>query len=159
MSTLIETHRIFIIYNMALSNLLNRKLLFLLFICSYLFNNANSQINEATFLRTENWRGFEKEVYTFNHYEAWIVKPKKALEGNPWIWKAYFPDWHVAIDSILLTRGFNMAYIYIPDMFGSPVLNDIPAFTGDRLMNINITPVYIAVFIKQFWRRPRFSFC
>lgn len=79
---------------------------------------SNAYLNSTT--TTELWKGFEKEVFTFEGREAWIVKPPKPLEGNPWVWKAYFPDWHTTVDSILLSRGFHLAYINTNDMFGSP---------------------------------------
>ncbi|MFN5761386.1 MAG: GDSL-type esterase/lipase family protein [Sphingobacteriales bacterium] len=73
------------------------------------------------FKKTDKWHGFEREQFGFENREAWIVKPAKSLEGKPWIWKAYFPDWHTDIDSILLSRGFHLAYLETNDMFGSPV--------------------------------------
>jgi pimeloyl-ACP methyl ester carboxylesterase len=51
---------------------------------------------------------------------AHIVLPKKALPGRPWIWRARFPDWHTEMDSILLSRGFHLAYINTDNRFGSP---------------------------------------
>lgn len=66
------------------------------------------------------WHGFEKENFSFDGRAAYIVKPVKALSGNPWIWRAYFPDWHYEMDSILLSRGFHIAFINCNDMYGSP---------------------------------------
>jgi sialidase-1 len=66
------------------------------------------------------WHGFEKENFSFNSRDAYIVKPLKAIPGNPWIWRAYFPDWHYEMDSILLSRGFHIAFINCNDMYGSP---------------------------------------
>ncbi|MFN5021039.1 MAG: GDSL-type esterase/lipase family protein, partial [bacterium] len=56
----------------------------------------------------------------FNGRNAWIVKPIKPLEGKPWVWRAHFPEWHTDVDSILLTRGFHIAYVNTNDMYGSP---------------------------------------
>ena len=66
------------------------------------------------------WHGFEKENFSFNGRDAYIVKPVTAMAGNPWIWRAYFPDWHYEMDSILLSRGFHIAFINCNDMYGSP---------------------------------------
>ncbi len=66
------------------------------------------------------WHGFEKENFSFDGRAAYIVKPVKALSGNPWIWRAYFPDWHNEMDSILLSIGFHIAFINCNDMYGSP---------------------------------------
>ena len=66
------------------------------------------------------WHGFEKAAFEFEGRNAYIVKPVNALQGNPWIWRAYFPDWHYEMDSILLSKGFHIAFIDCSDMYGSP---------------------------------------
>jgi sialidase-1 len=66
------------------------------------------------------WHGFVRTHFTFNGRNAWIVKPNKALTGNPWIWNAHFPDWHTDVDSILLSRGFHVVYLNTNGMYGSP---------------------------------------
>jgi len=81
------------------------------------------------------WNGFEKEIFSFEGREAWIVKPVKPLAGNPWIWKAYFPDWHTSIDSILLSKGFYLAYINTNEMYGSPAAMQIWDRFYDYLVN------------------------
>ncbi len=70
--------------------------------------------------KSDNWHGFERELFTFNGREAWIVNPHQSKAGNPWIWRAHFPNWHTDMDSILLTRGFHVVYVNTNDMFGSP---------------------------------------
>ncbi len=69
--------------------------------------------------KSSPWHGFEKHSFVFNGRQAHIVTPEKALAGNPWVWRAYFPEWHIEMDSILLSRGFHIAYIDCSDMFGS----------------------------------------
>ena len=71
--------------------------------------------------KTDTWHGFARQQLLFEGREAWIVKPAQPLDGKPWIWKAYFPDWHADMDSILLSRGFHLAYLETNNMFGSPV--------------------------------------
>lgn len=75
--------------------------------------------------RFDVWHGFEREHFAFNGRTAWLVKPKSALSGNPWVWRAHFPDWHTDVDSILLSHGFHIAYINTNDMFGSPAAMQI----------------------------------
>jgi sialidase-1 len=67
-----------------------------------------------------NWKGFEKITFTVDGHPAYYVKPAHALPGNPWVWRSSFPDWHTDIDSILLTKGFYIAYINVDDQYGSP---------------------------------------
>ncbi len=70
--------------------------------------------------KTTEWKGFEKVEFTFQDRNAWYVKPRKPKDGNPWIWRAHFPTWHTDMDSILLSRGFHVAYVNTNDMFAHP---------------------------------------
>ncbi len=78
--------------------------------------SASAQLPESS----KPWKGFEKISFVFQKREAWYIKPEKALPGNPWIWRAHFPDWHTDMDSILVSRGFHVAYINTNDRFASP---------------------------------------
>jgi pimeloyl-ACP methyl ester carboxylesterase len=51
---------------------------------------------------------------------AFVITPENPLPGNPWIWRARFPFWHTAMDSILFTKGFHIAYINTDNLYGSP---------------------------------------
>ena len=66
------------------------------------------------------WKGFKR--YDFDHkgHAARLVIPIRPLAGNPWIWRARFPDWHTTADSILVSKGFHLAYINTDNKFGSP---------------------------------------
>lgn len=68
----------------------------------------------------DRWKGFGRVKVTVAGYEAWYVRPAHALPGNPWIWKASFPDWHTDMDSLLLVKGFTLAYVRVDDQYGSP---------------------------------------
>ncbi len=70
--------------------------------------------------KIDKWHGFERTHFTFNGRNAWVVAPIKSLEGKPWVWRAHFPEWHTDADSILLSRGFHIAYVNTNDMFGAP---------------------------------------
>lgn len=69
---------------------------------------------------TKTWKGFEKQEFKFEDRDAWYVKPRQAAPGNPWVWRAHFPTWHTEMDSILLTKGFHVAYVNTNDLFGHP---------------------------------------
>ncbi|WP_255036280.1 SGNH/GDSL hydrolase family protein [Lacihabitans soyangensis] len=75
--------------------------------------------------KTETIRGFSREYFDFQGRPAWLMKPKVSAFGNPWVWRAHFPDWHTETDSILLERGFHVAYVNTNDMFGSPTAMQI----------------------------------
>ncbi|GAB2783558.1 hypothetical protein GCM10027275_29440 [Rhabdobacter roseus] len=67
-----------------------------------------------------SWKGFDKVEFALEGTSAYYVKPRQARPGNPWVWRAHFPTWHTEMDSILLTRGFHVAYINTNDLFGHP---------------------------------------
>ncbi|MBO9617637.1 MAG: SGNH/GDSL hydrolase family protein [Niabella sp.] len=71
-----------------------------------------------TIEKDTTWKKFRKHSFTINGFDAWYVSPLKPAAGNPWVWRAYFPDWHTDMDSILLERGFYIAYVKAPDRFG-----------------------------------------
>jgi len=87
--------------------------------CTLIFLSISSQaqVNEST-----TWHGFQKINFTIDSTSAYIVKPSTPLPGNPWLWRAYSPEFHVAIDSILVTRGFHLAFLNYKDLFGQPAL-------------------------------------
>ena len=66
-----------------------------------------------------------KKLFTFEGRKATLVIPDKPLDGNPWIWRATFPDWHTTVDSMLIAKGYHVAYVDTKDMFGSPRAMDI----------------------------------
>lgn len=66
------------------------------------------------------WHGFNKYEFDFAQHAAHIVVPEKPLAGNPWIFRARFPNWHYQMDSILLSEGFAIAYINTNNQYGSP---------------------------------------
>ena len=67
-----------------------------------------------------DWKGFKRYDFTFQGRKATLVVPQQASMGNPWVWRARFPNWHTAADSILAAEGFHVAYINTNDLYGSP---------------------------------------
>ncbi|BAU54098.1 GDSL-type esterase/lipase family protein [Mucilaginibacter gotjawali] len=86
------------------------------------------------------WKGFEKIAVSIDGHNAYYVKPAHALPGNPWVWRASFPDWHTDMDSILLTRGFYIAYINVDNQYGSPQSLQV----WDKFYNYLITKMSFA---------------
>jgi len=68
----------------------------------------------------DTWKGFRRTYLEIAGHRAWYVAPATPLEGKPWIWKAVYADWHTDMDSLLLVKGFYLAYISVDDQFGSP---------------------------------------
>ena len=90
--------------------------LIILSACCLLQLNAQ-KISEE---KNTRWRHFEKIEFKLDSIAAWYVKPTSPIAGNPWIWRAHFPAWHTVMDSILLEKGFHVAYINTNNLFGHP---------------------------------------
>ncbi len=101
-------------YCFAFSRSYSRLSLTVLLACFYLL--VKGQENAIG----NSWKGFEKVNFAIDKHKAYYVKPAHALPGNPWVWRSSFPDWHTDMDSILLTKGFYVAYINVDDQYGSP---------------------------------------
>jgi len=90
--------------------------IFLIFFCiAFSLKSQRNSIPPA-----DKWKGYERVFFMIDDHIGYYVKPVVPLEGNPWIWKASFPDWHTAMDSNLLVKGFYVAYINVDDQYGSP---------------------------------------
>ncbi|MDP4227692.1 MAG: GDSL-type esterase/lipase family protein [Bacteroidota bacterium] len=95
-----------------------KKLTFFFVFCLCLIITIQAQV--ITNVQSGKWYGFERVKFNFNGRAAWYVKPAQPAEGNPWVWRAHFPGWHATMDSVLLSRGFFIAYINTNDMYASP---------------------------------------
>lgn len=99
-----------------------KKILFLFFIAVVLnCKSIESQIvqNQSFPGKKSTWKGFTRYDFDFRGRSCRIVCPEKPATGKPWIWNARFPDWHIEIDSILLSEGFHVTYINTDEFNGS----------------------------------------
>lgn len=67
-----------------------------------------------------DWHGFKRYNFQYERRNAHIVVPSVVAPGKPWVWRARFPEWHYQMDSILLTKGFHIAYLNTDELLGSP---------------------------------------
>lgn len=93
--------------------------LFICIICLHWQAQSKEAFN-GRIIHTDTWKGFERIYFKIGEHSAYYVKPKIALEGKPWIWRASFPEWHTEMDSILLTKGFHVVFVHVDDQYGSP---------------------------------------
>ena len=70
--------------------------------------------------KTSVWHGYQRYDFKVDGKKSYVVVPKKVAEGNPWVWRARFPNYSTKIDEILLERGFHIAYMNTDGMLGSP---------------------------------------
>ena len=66
------------------------------------------------------WNGYEQYHFKVANRSAYLVAPKRPATGNPWVWRARFPNYHAEMDISLLEKGYHVAYVDVADMFGSP---------------------------------------
>lgn len=66
------------------------------------------------------WLGFDRVDFTIDGRHCWLVTPKSAAEGRPWIWRARFFGHEPQADIALLQEGFHVAYCDVAGLFGSP---------------------------------------
>lgn len=74
---------------------------------------------------TASWHGYRAEYFTLDGKQARLVSPEIPAPGKPWVWRARFPNWHYQMDSILLGKGYHIAYINTDNMYGSPAAMEI----------------------------------
>ncbi|MEO1982462.1 MAG: alpha/beta hydrolase, partial [Fuerstiella sp.] len=74
---------------------------------------------EEWFDKKSEWHGFDRLHFTIAERAAYVVVPKEAAQGNPWVWRARFPDYHFEMDVELLNHGFHIAYVDVGGMFGN----------------------------------------
>lgn len=82
------------------------------------------------------WKNYDRVDFTVNGRPALLISPQTAAPGNPWIWRTEFFGVEPAVDLALLARGWHVAYLYMPNLYGSPaameVMDGFPAYMKTR---------------------------
>ncbi len=65
-----------------------------------------------------DWRGFTKQSFDFDGHKSFVVVPKEAAPGKPWVWRTSFPDYHPEVAVELLGSGFHLAHVDVVAMLG-----------------------------------------
>jgi pimeloyl-ACP methyl ester carboxylesterase len=66
------------------------------------------------------WEGFVRHDFRVDGANVIVVEPKEALAGRPWAWRGEFFGAFPNADIELLKAGWHLAYMQVPDLFGSP---------------------------------------
>ena len=75
------------------------------------------------------WRGFERIDFEFEGHACILVKPERAAEGNPWVWRAEFFNDFAQADEAMAKKGWHVAYVKLSDRYGCPsAVEDMEAF-------------------------------
>ena len=70
--------------------------------------------------KVSDWEGFQRVDFQVDGRWAWVVLPKSAAKGHPWIWRAEFFGHRHETDLSLLRRGYHLAYVDVGNTFGCP---------------------------------------
>lgn len=68
----------------------------------------------------ENFKGFDLHRFTVSGRASLVVVPKRPKAGNPWLWRTYFWAHKPAFDSIMASKGYYLAFMDIPNLYGAP---------------------------------------
>ncbi|HYG74033.1 MAG TPA: GDSL-type esterase/lipase family protein [Planctomycetota bacterium] len=102
------------------------------------------------------WNGYEKHEFAVNGRKAFVVLPKTAAEGKPWIWRTEFFGHEPQGDLALLARGFHAACIDMQNMYGAPVaMGHMDAFYAHLVKNYGLAPKTV---LEGFSRGGLFAF-
>ncbi len=66
-----------------------------------------------------NFHGFSMYSFEYKDRQCRIVVPRRAAEGNPWLWRGRFFGHRPEVDLALLNKGFYVAYIDVADLYGN----------------------------------------
>jgi hypothetical protein len=66
------------------------------------------------------FKSFDQYSFQVDGYNCLVVVPEKVAAGNPWIWRSYFFTHKPYIDSILCARGYYLAFMDAPNLYGAP---------------------------------------
>lgn len=67
----------------------------------------------------DDWNGYKRINFTVNGRESYIVCPKVAAEGNPWVWRCEFFGAFDSVDRELLDRGWYLVYHSMSELYGN----------------------------------------
>ncbi len=70
--------------------------------------------------KKSQWEGFDRYDFAVDGKPAIVVVPKQALPGKPWAWRGEFFGAFPNADIALVGKGFHLAYLGVPNLFGSP---------------------------------------
>lgn len=66
------------------------------------------------------WEGFVRHDFKVDGADVIVVEPAEPLPGRPWAWRGEFFGAFPNADIALVKAGWHLAYISVPDQFGSP---------------------------------------
>lgn len=88
-----------------------------------------------------DWQGYEKRDFVVDGRNAFLIIPKTAAVGKPWIWRTEFFGHEPQADLVLLSKGFHVAYIDVQNMYGSPIaMGHMDTFYSHATKEFGLSP-------------------
>ena len=99
-----------------------RTVVLLLFLAGCTYVQQTEQFASEIPIQGEpgNFHGHTMYSFQYRGRQCRIVAPKRAAEGNPWLWRARFFGHRPEVDLALLDKGFYVAYMDVTDLYGNP---------------------------------------
>ena len=66
------------------------------------------------------WEGFTRHDFQVDGATVIVVEPSRPLPGRPWVWRGEFFGAFPNADIALVKVGWHLAYMGVPNLFGSP---------------------------------------
>lgn len=70
--------------------------------------------------KVSDWNGFTRHDFQVDGKNVIVVAPARPLPGRPWVWRGEFFGAFPNADVELVKRGWHLAYIGVPNLFGAP---------------------------------------
>jgi pimeloyl-ACP methyl ester carboxylesterase len=77
-------------------------------------------LSMALAANTDLYQGYVRQTFTVDGCQCYLVEPREAKPGNPWVWKAEFFEAFPGFELAMLERGHALAYITVGNTFGCP---------------------------------------
>ncbi|MEY2599308.1 MAG: hypothetical protein RLZZ142_1567 [Verrucomicrobiota bacterium] len=71
------------------------------------------------------WKDLPKQPLSLGEHPGFVMTPKTAAPGKPWVWRTSFPAYHPEVDIALLEKGFHIAHLDVVAMLGSEPALDL----------------------------------
>lgn len=85
--------------------------------------------------RTESdWKGFKRLDFSVSGRPSWLVVPREAAPGRPWIWRTEFFGHEPQGDLALLEKGWHVAYTNLTNQYGAPIATNHMAVFREAMM-------------------------
>ncbi len=87
--------------------------------CTYVQQTEPFVVDNLVQGEPGNFHGYTMYSFEYQGRQCRIVAPRRAAQGNPWLWRARFFGHRPEVDLALLSKGFYVAYIDVADLYGN----------------------------------------